>query len=467
MRSIAPCFLTALSLAASAIGVIVDPRAATDPTPGKLRGVVENSGVCETTPGVYQASGYGDISADGSIWFWFFEARHNPETAPLTVWIQGEGGTSSMVGLLTKNGPCRLNDDHTSVSLNPYSFNEVSNVLYIDQPVGVGFSYGSRNITTTQAAAADMWEFLQIFFADSRFTKYQKNDFGLWSERYGGNLVSTFASYFLTQNDAIDAGTVSGVKINVKNVGMGGPYMDPLLQLPRFLDYAVGNPYAQLVSASTILQRTRLWFADDNSGIMKKVQSCYAGNTSNNQLVCWDAQLAAEQNYYRGLAGSFQPFHVNSNSTDPSTETFFSNGDVLARIGAVSEYTENNIFVSYGWATTGAFIRNSRPILEGLINKGILVGMWSGDADFIGNYMVTEILASGLDTPATIEFYFTAFSPYKVGGQQVGQFIQLPPFNYVRFYGAGHNLGDPVLGQAEGWLQFFNQTIHGQTIPSR
>ena len=33
-----------------------------------------------------------------------------------------------MVGLLTKNGPCRLNDDHTSVSLNPYSFNEVSNV---------------------------------------------------------------------------------------------------------------------------------------------------------------------------------------------------------------------------------------------------------------------------------------------------------------------------------------------------
>ena len=151
------------------------------------------------------------------------------------------------------------------------------------------------------------------------------------------------------------------------------------------------------------------------------MQSCYAGNTSNNQLVCWDAQLAAEQNYYRGLAGSFQPFHVNSNSTDPSTETFFSNGDVLERIGAVSEYTENNIFVSYGWATTGAFIRNSRPILEGLINKGILVGMWSGDAvcalrprvplrlahpnrfyvqDFIGNYMVTEILVSFPSPPS-------------------------------------------------------------------
>ena len=56
-------------------GVAVNPRfheldstpkiAAT--TPGKLR-VKENSGVCETTPGVYQASGYGDLTSSESIW---------------------------------------------------------------------------------------------------------------------------------------------------------------------------------------------------------------------------------------------------------------------------------------------------------------------------------------------------------------------------------------------------------------
>ena len=58
----------ALSAASSAVGAAIDVRASTDPTPGKLRGVVENSGVCETTSGVYQASGYGDISSDGSLW---------------------------------------------------------------------------------------------------------------------------------------------------------------------------------------------------------------------------------------------------------------------------------------------------------------------------------------------------------------------------------------------------------------
>ena len=54
--------------------------------------------------------------------------------------------------------------------------------LYIDQPVGVGFSYGSETVGTSQAAAEDVWTFLQIFFADSRFSKYQKNDFSLWTE---------------------------------------------------------------------------------------------------------------------------------------------------------------------------------------------------------------------------------------------------------------------------------------------
>lgn len=78
-------------------------------TPGKLR-VTENSGVCETTPGVYQASGYGDLTSSESIWyaarhvrlpvvdpcssdsvdrFWFFAARENPDTAPLAIWLNG------------------------------------------------------------------------------------------------------------------------------------------------------------------------------------------------------------------------------------------------------------------------------------------------------------------------------------------------------------------------------------------
>ena len=55
---------------ATVAGGLIDPRAGipSKPTPGQLR-VVENSGVCETTPGVYQASGYGDLSSTKSMWY--------------------------------------------------------------------------------------------------------------------------------------------------------------------------------------------------------------------------------------------------------------------------------------------------------------------------------------------------------------------------------------------------------------
>lgn len=63
-------------------------------------------GVCETTKGVNSYSGYIDISPTSHTFFWFFEARKNPEKAPLTLWLNGGPGSDSMIGLFQgKNLP--------------------------------------------------------------------------------------------------------------------------------------------------------------------------------------------------------------------------------------------------------------------------------------------------------------------------------------------------------------------------
>jgi len=60
---------------------------------------VTNSGICETTPGVNQYSGYLSVGSNENMWFWFFEARNNASTAPLATWFNGGPGCSSMIGL--------------------------------------------------------------------------------------------------------------------------------------------------------------------------------------------------------------------------------------------------------------------------------------------------------------------------------------------------------------------------------
>lgn len=94
-----------------------------------------------------------------------------------------------MIGLLQENGPCRINNDSNSVTLNPFSWNTNANVLYIDQPIGTGFSHdgaSSVNISelvgTSQEAATEVWTFLQIFLKDSCFSNLASHDLAIWTE---------------------------------------------------------------------------------------------------------------------------------------------------------------------------------------------------------------------------------------------------------------------------------------------
>jgi carboxypeptidase C (cathepsin A) len=87
-----------------------------------------------------------------NLFYWYFEATESPETKPLLLWLNGGPGCSSLAGMWVENGPFVLDKD-LNISLNPYSWNKVANVLYLEQPAGVGFSYpaGKTNdeITST------------------------------------------------------------------------------------------------------------------------------------------------------------------------------------------------------------------------------------------------------------------------------------------------------------------------------
>jgi carboxypeptidase D len=85
-------------------------------------------GVCETTPGVKSYSGYVDISPESHTFFWFFEARHDPQNAPITLWLNGGPGSDSLIGLF--EGLCNPSSDLDHGLISDYQSIRIGSLQY-------------------------------------------------------------------------------------------------------------------------------------------------------------------------------------------------------------------------------------------------------------------------------------------------------------------------------------------------
>lgn len=95
------------------------------------------------------------------------------------------------MALLTENGPCKVKSDGISTKRNPYSWTETANVLWLDQPAGVGYSYGQENDTNETMIGEDAYYFLQSFYRT--YPEYQSNPLFIVGESYGGHMAPAIA----------------------------------------------------------------------------------------------------------------------------------------------------------------------------------------------------------------------------------------------------------------------------------
>uniref|UniRef100_A0A1I7TJ55 Carboxypeptidase n=1 Tax=Caenorhabditis tropicalis TaxID=1561998 RepID=A0A1I7TJ55_9PELO len=146
------------------------------------------------TPNFKQYSGYLDGSQGNHLHYWLVESQTNPSTAPLVLWLNGGPGCSSLLGLLSENGPFRIQRDNATVIENVNSWNKAANILYLESPRDVGFSYRDSTATPDllynddKTAADNALALIQFF---QRFPQYQGRDFYITGESYGGVYVPT------------------------------------------------------------------------------------------------------------------------------------------------------------------------------------------------------------------------------------------------------------------------------------
>ena len=138
---------------------------------------------------VKQYSGYLDDDEDDKhLFYWFFESRNDPENDPVVLWLNGGPGCSSLTGLFMELGPSSINKKVELVH-NPSSWNSNASVIFLDQPVNVGYSYSGSSVSNTVAAGKDVYALLTLFF--KQFPEYAKQPFHISGESYAGHYVSS------------------------------------------------------------------------------------------------------------------------------------------------------------------------------------------------------------------------------------------------------------------------------------
>ncbi|XP_018438695.2 serine carboxypeptidase-like 12 isoform X4 [Raphanus sativus] len=177
---------------------------------------------------------------DIQLFYYFIKSEKNPKEDPLLIWLNGGPGCSSLLGLLLENGPLAFkfevyNGDLASLVSTTYSWTQVANIIFLDQPVGSGFSYSRTpldKISDTNEVKM-IHEFLQKWL--NKHPQFFSNPFYVSGDSYSGKIVPALVQ-------EISKGNYICCKplINLQGYVLGNPVTYPELDINYRIPFSHG-----------------------------------------------------------------------------------------------------------------------------------------------------------------------------------------------------------------------------------
>ncbi|CAA0817934.1 Serine carboxypeptidase-like 31 [Striga hermonthica] len=198
-----------------------------------------------------------------ALFYWFYEAINFPGEKPLVLWLNGGPGCSSVgYGASEEIGPFLLvdNKNGSDLKLNPFSWNQKANLLFLESPIGVGFSHtntsGDYDTLGDDFTAQDAYAFLQKWFL--KFPSYRATPFYIAGESYAGKYVPELAEVIIDKN------TKSSLFINLRGILLGNPETHDAEDWKGMVDYAwshavVSDETYRIIEQSCNFYRKDTW----------------------------------------------------------------------------------------------------------------------------------------------------------------------------------------------------------------
>ncbi|PKU76996.1 serine carboxypeptidase II-3 [Dendrobium catenatum] len=393
-----------------------------------------------------QYSGYVtvDPTKGRALFYYFVEAPQDSSSKPLVLWLNGGPGCSSLgAGAMRELGPFRVNSDGKTLYANEAAWNNVANVIFLESPAGVGFSYSNTSSdyqnTGDKSTADDTYTFLINWL--ERFPQYKNRDFFITGESYAGHYIPELAALIL-KNNAANKNTI----IQLKGIAMGNAYVDGDTNDKATYDY--------LWSHALIADET-----------YSNIQSNCNFSSSVSNADC-DEALTAAQNEIGNIDmyDIYAPICSTSSNIkasvqpDPCASDYVDNYLNLAEVQKALHAT---VHLPYPWTACSDVIgywndapATLLPTIQDLIHNGLRVWFYSGDQDSVVPVTSTRYSIKMLKLPVESQW-----KPWYTNDQVGGYVIGYKGLTLATVRGAGHLVPSY---QPERALTMFSSFLKGK-----
>ena len=403
-----------------------------DPSSKSISGYMEVKG-----------SKYDDKGENKHLFYWMFEKRgaadidikEDQEEIPFVVWLTGGPGCSSTLALLSENGPCSVNHDGKGTTVNPNSWTEAAHVLWLDQPAGVGFSFGSETDSSEEMISEDAYYFLQAFFQSH--PEYAKSPLYIIGESYGGHYAPAIAHRTWLGNQA---GLDNTIHLNLAGVGIGNGLTKPEEQYKWYPEMVYNNSHGIKVVSEEVYETMKAVVPKCTALIHK----CNEGDSALDDFACQSAFLVCNV----GLTSPYQatglnPYDIRKQCEKPPLCYDFSFIQDWLNLETTKQALNVDETHSHHWESCNMginlkfhtdWMKDFSGYVADLLNAGIPTLVYAGDVDFICNYLGNKAWTHGLEWSGGDDFRASDETDWDGKGLAT----QHKGLTFLQVYDAGH-----------------------------
>ncbi|GMH40025.1 hypothetical protein BSKO_07929 [Bryopsis sp. KO-2023] len=380
------------------------------------------------------SAGYFKLSGteDAHMFYFFFQSRTNKDKSPLVLWTNGGPGCSSEMGVFFEQGPYKIDDDLT-LSLREDGWDSVSNMVFIDQPTGTGFSYSSSGAdarsSSQDGVALDVLEFMREFYL--AHPDMADRDFYVTGESYAGHYVPAIAFRINEANKNLKKGEAA---IKLAGIGIGNGLTNPKIQYDAYSDFAVQNDLISKETHDTM--KYHYGYCKMGIEMCARLSFFCTGALIYCQTTQFSPILSANQgmNYY-----DIRKHCKGSLCYDFSLmDEYLNQGKVKKELGVRKDWVECSKTV-YS-QMMGDWMYNYQDDVHQLLEDGIRVLIYAGEKDLICNWLGNRRWVDSLKWKGSSEWLAGEDFDWEVDGKTAGVVKETKDKDlvFVKVNDAGH-----------------------------